>query len=112
MGTSRGMEGKGVANICNEIKGGGYKITTVSHDNDASSMAQIQEHFSSAIECLDIGHAAKNVCEKVKFAAKCQDGKELKGYGERIKCWFQKVAYESHGNVVYFETHLLNGISH
>ena len=106
------MEGEGVARICAQVKADGYEIATISHDNDASSMAQIRDTFPNAVECLDIGHAAKNICEKVKTLAKCADMKELRGFGERTKRWFQLVAHNANGDVTYYKENLQNGVAH
>jgi hypothetical protein len=44
------MEGEGVARICQEMLQNNYVIHKVSHDNDASSMAQIHAVFPQCIE--------------------------------------------------------------
>ena len=66
MGTSKGIEGEGMMRICKKVFETGYKLLLVSHDNDASTMKQILDVFPECIEKLDVGHAAKNICKKVK----------------------------------------------
>lgn len=68
--TSKRMEGERVIRICMQIIKDKYKITSISHDNDVSTMSHIKKNFLLVKKQSDIGHAAKNLCKKVKVAAK------------------------------------------
>lgn len=109
-GTSKGMEGEGTMRICKLMKSGGYIMVGVSHDNDASCMANVKEYFPNVVEHLDIGHAAKNLCQKVRDAAHGCD--ELYGYGDRVKRWFQKAARECGGDSTKFANLLKHSVNH
>lgn len=111
MGTSKGMEGEGVARVCKEIADSGYKFLSVSHDNDASSMAQILDKFPDCIEKLDVGHAAKNICKKVKELGRGVH-KALVGFGEKAKRRFQQLVYQSEGDLQVFRDGLDIAIKH
>jgi len=95
------MEGEGVARICKELKKEDYILVRVSHDNDASTMAQIRAVYPNCIEELDVGHAAKNFNKKVIELGK--EYPDLKGWGERAKRRFQDLAYSANGDVEYFK---------
>jgi hypothetical protein len=95
VGTSKGMEGEGVARICKKLKEENYELIRVSHDNDASTMAQIKDVFPTCIEELDVGHAANNICKKVKEMGR--EHKVLVGFGEKVKRRFQDLAYKAKG---------------
>lgn len=111
VGTSKGMEGEGIARICQEIMKDGYKLASIVHDNDASTMAQIKEYFPNCTEKLDVGHAAKNICKKVKEVARNRV-KELLGFGERIKRRLQDLIHSSKGDANKFSEGLDNSIRH
>ena len=111
IGTSKGMEGEGVARICKEIKKEGYKLHSVSHDNDASTMAQIWDVFPECVEKLDVGHAAKNICKKVKELGRTVH-KGLVGFGEKAKRIFQMLAHEAKGDEEKFKKGLDVAIDH
>ncbi len=104
------MEGEGVARICKEIQQSGYKLARVSHDNDTSTMAQIKKTFPVCIEELDVGHAAKNICKKVKELGRIH--KKLVGFGEKVKRRFQELAYKSKGDVENFKKRWDTAILH
>jgi hypothetical protein len=105
------MEGEGVTRVCKEIGDNGYKFTSVSHDNDASSMAQILDKFPDCIEKLDVGHAAKNICKKVKELGR-SGHKALVGFGEKVKRRFQQLAHQSEGDLQVFKEGLDIAIEH
>lgn len=109
-GTSKGMEGAGVINICEQMKKDGYHIVSISHDNDASTMKHISEAFPKAIEKLDPGHAAKNIYKKVKELGK--EFSELYGFGERVRRRFNQVTHSCGGDPMKFRTDLLNSLKH
>ncbi len=111
VGTSKGMEGEGVARICKQIQQDGYKLNSVSHDNDASSMSQVHSLFPDCVEKLDVGHAAKNICKKVKELAK-GGHKTLIGFGEKVKRRFQSLAYSAKGSEEEFIRGLDISIDH
>ena len=110
VGSSKGMEGEGVSRVCKMVMDAGYVIRSMSHDNDASSMAQVTAVFPDVIEMLDVGHASKNVCKKVKLLGK--EFKELGGFGEKVKRRFQTLAYGAKGDVSYFVLGLDRSVKH
>jgi hypothetical protein len=92
-GTSKRMEREKVARICKLIEQDEYKLVRIVHNNDASTMKQINDVFKDCKELLDVGYTFRNVLKKVKILAAVTV--ELKGYGERIKRTFQRLVHNA-----------------
>ena len=125
-GTSKAMEGVAVAEICKRLKNNQYIIKHLVHDNDASTVLHVKEHFPQCEESLDNNHARKNMVNSLMDVKKefAKLKKELKSEGldigkeldvkeiERISKNFRNAALNSPGDPELFQRRFLNYFAH
>lgn len=125
-GTSKSMEGIAVGEICRRLKSENFIIARLVHDNDASTVLHVKEHFPNCQESLDNNHARKNMTGslmeiKKEFAnlkkemknQKIDIGKELDiPEIERISKNFRNAALNSPGQPELFQRRFLNYFFH
>jgi len=94
VGSSKAMEGAAVKLLCEELVKRALKLKAVVHDKDSSTFSQLSKQFRPPYQdeivqdWQDIGHASKNLRQRIDEKAK--SFKQLDTLGEKVRVFFSK----------------------
>jgi uncharacterized protein with HEPN domain len=104
--------GRAVERIMEMLKRDSLQIVTFSHDADSSTTQIVKKYFPTAIEQLDVGHAAKNLKKRIIESSHQERFAQLRGFGERVQRDFRTILKTWKGSPEMIKMKILNMAKH